>query len=779
MIAVGRSATMYLTLPLVGAGIAAAKTAMSFDAAFTRISAISNAAEKDIARWKGQVLSLAEATGRDPQELAEALYFLASAGLKAGQEMAVLRMAAKASAVGLGETADVARITSQALNAYADSGLTAKHAVDLLVAAVREGTADPDEFATALGRILPIAARAKVGFDEVVASLAALSNIGLDVNEGVTAMRGLIAALLAPGAQAKNTLKDLGLSADQVRQSIGEDGLVGVLELLNKATGGNIDKLKAIIPNIRALTGELGLTGENAEKVKSIFHAVANSTGSMAKAFKETEESAAFKFQQSLARLKVVAIDLGNTLVPIFVRDIVPAIKSVAEWFGNLDEKEKGQLVKIALLAAALGPASMLIGGLTRLAGLAFRVAGGFAQMMTVSAGLPGMIGTVGARSAGAVAGVGGLASVLIGPFGLAAGLLAITRLAPGAASKLADFLKSASGQGNQQLGGALIDMVLGNMAPGYDTTDVVAFAKDFNEFRDLFREGKVEAEQFARNFQLLGAAILGAGGTVADVRKEFGALTTQEAEAIAFALEAKGSFEALASVVGDNVANAIKTSSGDLRRWGYLLVGSRNLSVENADALAGLLLKLERYDGELSTSEQRQLAQMVAAGRVKAAKKLLRDEIALAREALSKENAELLQTVNLMNTLAGMGPITLRIYAQTTPLVVPRGGDLSDVEAGGILRAQAGLIARGPTVLVGEGSKPTFAGQGTEAVLPLDSRGIGILAEALRRAQEGGPGAAPVQFTFINRGHIYGVDGLEQVVEGFVVRAWAKATRR
>lgn len=56
-------------------------------------------------------------------------------------------------------------------------------------------------------------------------------------------------------------------------------------------------------------------------------------------------------------------------------------------------------------------------------------------------------------------------------------------------------------------------------------------------------------------------------------------------------------------------------------------------------------------------------------------------------------------------------------------------------VARGGILKAAGGMITRGPTVLVGESSTPTFAGRGAEAVIPLDGRGIGVLAKALEKA--------------------------------------------
>jgi hypothetical protein len=73
--------------------------------------------------------------------------------------------------------------------------------------------------------------------------------------------------------------------------------------------------------------------------------------------------------------------------------------------------------------------------------------------------------------------------------------------------------------------------------------------------------------------------------------------------------------------------------------------------------------------------------------------------------------------------------------YVQTG--VGPAGFKPLPNATGGIVRAAHGLIARGPVILAGEGSYATPFGQGAEAVLPLDSRGIGILAKALGMALE------------------------------------------
>lgn len=390
----------------VGIGVAAGlgKLTIGFEDAFTKISAVSNASAEDIERWRGEVLSLAGETAQAPQALADALFFLASAGLEANQIMPTLKASAQAATVGLGELADISRLTANVLNAYPESGLKAIDVIDTLVAAVREGTAEPEEFADAIGRILPIASKAGIGIDEVVASLAALSNIGLDVDEGVTAMRGVMQTLLAPTLKAKNALAEMGISSDELRASLAEDGLIATLRLLDEASGGNIDTMNAVIGNVRALTGAFGLTEQQAAKVDALFRRVADATGDLSTAVETTAAGPGQKFRQALVDIQTAAIRLGQIVLPVAT--------TIAQAFTTM-----------------LGPVLDVLGALSKIPGFATAITtalAGFATLkfvvpllLSIAVGLE-RIGAAGAAGRALSLGIGiealGLAALKAGP---------------------------------------------------------------------------------------------------------------------------------------------------------------------------------------------------------------------------------------------------------------------------------------------------------------------------------------------------------------------------
>src|SRR5690606_29051330 len=154
-----------------------------------------------VAHLKETVMGLAGETGRAPQELAEALYFVRSSGIEGAVALEVLERSAVAAAAGLGDTGAIADAVTSAINAYGAEVITAAEATDVLVATAREGKAEPAELASQMGRLLPVASELEISFSDVGAGLAALSNTGNDAAASATRLGDIMAKLLRPSQQ--------------------------------------------------------------------------------------------------------------------------------------------------------------------------------------------------------------------------------------------------------------------------------------------------------------------------------------------------------------------------------------------------------------------------------------------------------------------------------------------------------------------------------------------------------------------------------------------------
>lgn len=363
----GQSATIGLTTPIVAAGVAVTKFATDFDDAMAVVSGLTNVSRKQMQEWRKEILALAPEVARPPVELAEALFFLASAGLDVTDVMPALRASAQAAAAGLGETNDIARVVASAMVAYREENLEAADAVGIVIAAVREGNAEVDEFAGTIGRALPIASELGVRFDEVSGAVAALTQVGADAGDAVTFLLGIFRTFLRPSADAKDAMNELGTSFEQLRSKIREEGLLATLQFLSERIGENEEMAGRLFPRVRGLAGFFGLLGQNVAGTEAAMAATAEAGSvDLARAFAETETEGR-ALRAAFVELQVILIELGQDVVPHVVSGVekmISAVEAVSAAYNKLPEPLKKVTLGFLAVLAAIGPFLIILGGL-------------------------------------------------------------------------------------------------------------------------------------------------------------------------------------------------------------------------------------------------------------------------------------------------------------------------------------------------------------------------------------------------------------------------------
>lgn len=361
MVGVGTSMTKWVTLPILAAGAAAAKFSLDFEKSMTNIEALVGIPAKAIPKIKAQILDLAGEVGRSPRELGEAYYFLASSGLSATDSLKALRASALASAAGLGDTKVIADAVSSALNAYGSKVLDATKATDILLAAVREGKSEPEEFAGSIGRVIPLAEKMGVSFGEVAGMMAAMSLNGTNANEAVTQITAALSTAIKPTKQGTDALKSIGMDYEGLRKSIADKGLIQTFDALDKAFKGNVESLGAVFGNLRALRGVMTLTGPSMKKYLQIVRDVSAASGDTARAAEIALSKPGGKLQKAWAAVQASIIKAGDIIVPVFVQ-IAEKVASVAKAFGELPKGTQETIVKLLALVAVAGPVLSMIG---------------------------------------------------------------------------------------------------------------------------------------------------------------------------------------------------------------------------------------------------------------------------------------------------------------------------------------------------------------------------------------------------------------------------------
>jgi TP901 family phage tail tape measure protein len=351
-------------------GRQAVELSRQFELTFSRIRGLVGFSARDIEKFRQGVLSLAGETTRAPQELADALYFVTSAGIKnTTTALEILESSAKAAASGLGETNVVADAVTSTLNAYGSAAYDAAQVTDILVATVREGKAEADTFAPALGKVLPVAAAYGASFEDVAAATAALTRGGLSAGTSAIYIRQVLSQLMKPSKQARDALLSVGTSTESIRKQVQEEGLLAALTTLNTKFDGSTEATAKVFGNVRALTAVLSLLGPNLSETSEIFERMNNATGDLDYAFESYAQTADRQFNAAAAASQAALIQFGDTLKPL-VTDLLRVGEALAKVFGAIaGNKIVGPFIRfggvavltVAALASILKTGSALV----------------------------------------------------------------------------------------------------------------------------------------------------------------------------------------------------------------------------------------------------------------------------------------------------------------------------------------------------------------------------------------------------------------------------------
>ena len=296
-------------------GVAGVREAMNFESSIAKIEGLVGVTGSELDYLAQSARRLGPEFGKSANEAAEAMFFIASAGLRGESAVNVLEASLKGAAIGLGDTKTIADLATSAVNAYGEAQLDGAQAVNILAEAVRLGKLEPAELAQSMGQVLPLASNLGITFDEVGAAMAGMSKTGTDAATGATQLRQIMATLAKPTAEAEQALAEMGLSAEGLRQEILDKGFFSALETLTEGFDGNIEATTQVFGNIRALSGVLDLMGASVDDNRELFRLMGDDIYIADEAMQITADTAEFKFNEAMAKTKDTLLGIGQDLL--------------------------------------------------------------------------------------------------------------------------------------------------------------------------------------------------------------------------------------------------------------------------------------------------------------------------------------------------------------------------------------------------------------------------------------------------------------------------------
>ncbi|MCO6057300.1 phage tail tape measure protein [Pseudomonas sp. MOB-449] len=304
------------------------------------IESITDLTGEQVENLSEKVRQLSRDMGKDATDSAAALREILGSGVEAGSGLDVLGLASKAAVAGMTDTKTAASVGISIINAYGESVEHLDARYDQLFLTIRDGRVEFDQLAAGLGQLLPIAASAGVGFDEVGAALARMTVQGITAPIAITSLRSAITQLASPAPEAAKAMDELGIRWN---------GLRGTLQqIADKKLGFEV--MRQIIPDTEGRTAVLALTNQIAafnDQVERMDEA-AGSTQRAYDIMKDTPEHQVERFKSAVGDLQKA---LGEALAAGL--PLVNLLEDMLNAFNELPQPIKMTVIGIIALGTA------------------------------------------------------------------------------------------------------------------------------------------------------------------------------------------------------------------------------------------------------------------------------------------------------------------------------------------------------------------------------------------------------------------------------------------
>jgi len=399
----GRAAIGFGAAVGLGVGIAIGKWA-EFDQQMSYVQAATHETAANMELLKQAALDAGARTVYSATEAAAAIEELARAGVSTQDILSGgLDAALDLAAAGGLAVADAAGIASVALKTFNLEGKDMSHVADLLAAGAGKAMGDVSQLSQALAQGGQVAKQTGLSIEETTAGLAAFASQGLLGSDAGTSFKSMLQRLTPQSNEAKKKMDELGISAyDASGNFIGLAQFAGNLQgALRSLTPEQRNSAMATIFGSDAVRAATVLYDEGESGIRDWISAV-DDQGYAA-------ETAALRLDNLMGDWEAFTGALDTAFITMGegangpLRGLVQGLTTLVDGFNDLPDGAQQAVLWVGLVTAGVA----LTGGAALLA---------VPKIAAFQVGLQ----TLGITSAGTRAGLGRVASFLVGPWGIA-----------------------------------------------------------------------------------------------------------------------------------------------------------------------------------------------------------------------------------------------------------------------------------------------------------------------------------------------------------------------
>lgn len=359
---VGSTASMYVTAPIVAAGVASAS-------AFAEVDKTMQLANKTMGNTTTEAELLNDAMEKAAKnstfgmsDAATAALNFARAGLTAAEAAAAIAPAMNLAAGEGGELDTVSAGLTATINSFGDSFDQTAHYADVFANACNNSALDVNSLSDAMSVAGPMFASIGYSVNDAALYMGLMADKGIEAGVAANSLKTGLARLVSPAKQGSEWMEKLGINVTNADGSM--KSTIQIQKELHDTFEGLSDSEKAAAASAifgkNQMSAWLALIETSPSRVNELADAV-GAEGTT------TEMAAAMMsgFGGSLESMKS-SIDVASTALG---KAMAPAIQKVAEWLSKavdwfIELSPAGQRMVAVVLAivAAIGPL-LVIGG--------------------------------------------------------------------------------------------------------------------------------------------------------------------------------------------------------------------------------------------------------------------------------------------------------------------------------------------------------------------------------------------------------------------------------
>lgn len=458
-----------VTAGITALGTAAVKTGADFDAAMSKVAAVSGATGDDLESLRAKAREMGSQTKFSASEAAEAMNYMAMAGWKTEDMLSgiegVMNLAA-ASGEDLATTSD---IVTDALTAFGLTAADSAHFADVLAAASSNANTNVSMLGETFKYAAPVAGSLGFSVEDTAEAIGLMANAGIKSTQAGTSLRSIMTALAGEVKFCGEALGEVEIQTTNADGSMRE--LSDILADCRVAFSGLSESEQAsaaqALVGKNAMSGFLALMNAAPADIDKLSSAISNCDGTSLSMAETMQDNLAGQLTILKSQLEELAISFSDILMPA-IRSIVSHIQGLVDKLNQLDPQTKETIVKIALVAAALGPLLIVIG----------KTISGIGSVLSLVSKAPAAIGAV----------KGGI-TAFTGALGVSMGtILAVVAAIAALVAAFMHLWKTNEGFKNNILGiWEQIKSTFSNLTQGI-TDRINALGFNFESFTDMLK---------------------------------------------------------------------------------------------------------------------------------------------------------------------------------------------------------------------------------------------------------------------------------------------------